>query len=225
MALRDVREAVVEWRRAGLVPTIGLWSLVSLVIAVALIVATGAIAMMSAPTEDYDLAGVSRPVEDGDLGFIVTGNLLVLALHALACLAAYLARRSLPAEASRYRSRWRNLNTRVGAAALVCVAAATVASFTTQARALGAAAATVAHHLDTTPWMLLAVVSVHALPELAAMFLPLAAWALLGVRGGRWNDLLAATVATSAVAVPVIVVSGWIEVGLTPQLINAVIVD
>ena len=66
--------------------------------------------------------------------------------------------------------------------------------------------------------VLLAAVSVHALPELVALFLPLAAW-MVASRQGDWHELLAATFVTVAIAVPVLVLSAAVEVYLTPQLL------
>ena len=45
----------------------------------------------------------------------------------------------------------------------------------------------------------------HALPELIALFLPLAAWTIASRREG-WDDLLAATFVTTAIAIPILVV-------------------
>jgi uncharacterized membrane protein SpoIIM required for sporulation len=147
----------------------------------------------------------------------------VLTLHALACVAAYLARRSLPAEAARYGGFWRALSSKVGSAAMVFVALATVFSFVTQARLVGQTAATIAHHLGIGPAQLLLAITPHALPELTAVFLPLAAWAIGGVRDQRWNDLLAATLLSSAVAVPVIVGSAFVEAFVSPHLVDLVV--
>ena len=47
----------------------------------------------------------------------------------------------------------------------------------------------------------------HAIPELIALFLPLAAW-IIASRRGEWDQLLAATVVTVAIAVPVLVRRG-----------------
>ena len=55
--------------------------------------------------------------------------------------------------------------------------------------------------------MLLLGLLPHALPELTALFLPLAAWTLAS-RRGAWEELLAATIVTVAVAVPVLVAGG-----------------
>ena len=46
----------------------------------------------------------------------------------------------------------------------------------------------------------------HAIPELIALFLPLAAW-IIASRRGEWEQLLAATFVTVAMAVPVLVVA------------------
>ena len=46
----------------------------------------------------------------------------------------------------------------------------------------------------------------HAIPELTALFLPLAAW-LIASRRGEWNQLLAATFITVALAIPALVLA------------------
>ena len=61
----------------------------------------------------------------------------------------------------------------------------------------------------------------HALPELTALFLPLAAWTLAS-RRGAWDELLAATIVTVAIAVPVLLAAGAIETWVTPHVIRAI---
>ena len=61
----------------------------------------------------------------------------------------------------------------------------------------------------------------HAIPELCALFLPLAAW-LIASRRGEWNELLAATFLTVALAVPTLVVAATIEVYVWPHVLEAV---
>jgi len=73
-----------------------------------------------------------------------------------------------------------------------------------------------------SPGVLLAALSLHAVPELTALFLPLAAW-LVASRRGRWSELLAATFVTVAIAVPVLVASAFVETYVTPDLIRALI--
>jgi len=62
----------------------------------------------------------------------------------------------------------------------------------------------------------------HAIPELIALFLPLAAW-ILASRRGQWEQLLAATLVTVslAVPVPVLVLAACVEVYVSPRLFTA----
>ena len=55
----------------------------------------------------------------------------------------------------------------------------------------------------------------HALPELVALFLPLAAW-MLASRREAWNELLAATLVTTAIAAPVLILAANVEVFVWP---------
>jgi Na+/H+ antiporter NhaD/arsenite permease-like protein len=60
---------------------------------------------------------------------------------------------------------------------------------------------------------------VHALPELTALFLPLAAW-MVASRRGDWHELLAATFVTVAIAAPILLAAGAVEVWVSPQLLH-----
>jgi uncharacterized membrane protein SpoIIM required for sporulation len=60
----------------------------------------------------------------------------------------------------------------------------------------------------------------HALPELTALFLPLAAW-LIASRRGEWSQLLAATLITVLLAIPVLIAAAAIEVYLWPRILEA----
>jgi uncharacterized membrane protein SpoIIM required for sporulation len=60
----------------------------------------------------------------------------------------------------------------------------------------------------------------HAVPELVALFLPLAAWPIAS-RRDEWHDLLAATVATVAIAIPMLVVAATWETYGWPQLLRS----
>jgi uncharacterized membrane protein SpoIIM required for sporulation len=62
----------------------------------------------------------------------------------------------------------------------------------------------------------------HALIELTALFLPLAAW-IIASRRGEWHQLLAATFVTVAIAAPMLVVAALIEVYISPHLLAALI--
>jgi len=97
---------------------------------------------------------------------------------------------------------------------------ATAFSLTTQAYVLGNTLAGVAHFLGVSPALLLLGVLPHAVPELIALFLPLAAW-IIASRRDEWDQLLAATVVTVAIALPVLVVAAIIEVYVSPLLFTA----
>ena len=58
------------------------------------------------------------------------------------------------------------------------------------------------------------------MPELTALFLPLAAW-LIASRRGEWNQLLAATFVTVALAIPTLIVAATIEVYVWPHILEA----
>jgi hypothetical protein len=149
-------------------------------------------------------------------------NLLVLALHAMACVAGFMAGSSLPQIAEQHTgfSRW--VHQKAGPLAIGFVVCATTFSLATQAYALGSAASTIAWHFDTSPGVLLLMLLPHALPELTALFLPLAAW-IIASRAGRWSDLLAATFVTTALALPVLLAACTVEIFVTPLLIHWVI--
>jgi uncharacterized membrane protein SpoIIM required for sporulation len=66
--------------------------------------------------------------------------------------------------------------------------------------------------------VLLIGLSPHAIPELFALFLPLAAWTLAS-RRGAWKELLAATFVTTAAAIPILLLAAAIEVWVSPRLV------
>jgi len=214
----DTRAALRRWNtRPG--PVVGPWLLGSLAVAVALLLATWAIALVSTPDLTHvGLAGVGAPATVGDYLFILYRNGLVLALHAMACVAGFVARSSLPRAAQGYSGAWRRVHDRAGPAAMGFVIVATLFSLATQAYSLGGRAASVAAQLGMSPGLLLLALLPHALPELCALFLPLAAWSVAG-RLGQWNDLLAATLVTTALAAPVLLVAGAVEVWVTPHVL------
>jgi uncharacterized membrane protein SpoIIM required for sporulation len=80
--------------------------------------------------------------------------------------------------------------------------------------------ATLASQLEITRLELIVSVLPHALPELTALFLPLAAW-LIASRRGEWNQLLAATFVTVALAIPVLILTAMIEVYVWPHILEA----
>jgi hypothetical protein len=141
-------------------------------------------------------------------------------LHAMACVAGYIAGSALPEEAERRHGAWRRVHELAGPAAIAFVGAATLFSLVTQAFVLGSDAATLGAQVGIGHALLIATLLPHALPELVALFLPLAAW-LVASRRGRWDELLAATVATTALALPVLAITALVEVYVWPDLLRA----
>ena len=108
----------------------------------------------------------------------------MLALHGFACVAGFMAGSSLPQVAEGYSGTWRWIHDKAGPLAIAFVIAATLFSLTTQAWALGSAASTLSAKLDISPALLLLGLAPHAVPELFALFLPLAAWTIASRREG-----------------------------------------
>src|SRR4051812_40940981 len=188
------------------------WTALAAAIAGLLLLAVWVIARASTP-DPTPLAfpGLTAPGRLSDVGHVFMRNILVLALHSFACLAGYLAGKSLPEEAVRYRGIVRAVHEHAGPAAIAFVGGATAFSLATQAYVLGSGASTLAAQGGVPPGLLLVGLLPHALPELVALFLPLAAW-LLASRRGRWDQLLGATITTTAVALPVLVAAAFVEV-------------
>jgi hypothetical protein len=219
----DTRTTLRRWR-ARPFAVLGPWALGSLAIACALLGATWVVATLSTP--DPNVWASTGHSEWGDYGFILYRNGLVLALHAMACVAGFMAGSSLPLVAtgdhgfaSQATSRWRRAHDHTGRLAMAFVAAATLFSLGTQAYALGLQASSIADAHGVSPALLMVSLLPHALPELCALFLPLAAW-LLASRRGASDELLAATFATTAVAVPVLLAAAAVEVWLSPHVLS-----
>ena len=195
------------------------WALGSLAVTATLLFVTWVVAATTpADPAAYSYPGVTRPAALHDFGFLLYRNGLVLALHALACVAGFIAGSQLPTAAKDYAGFVRSLHDRAGALAIGFVGCATLFSLGTQAYALGHGAASLSAQLDISPALLLVTLLPHALPELFALFLPLAAWSIASARG-EWNQLLAATFTTTAVAIPLIVMAAAIETWVTPSLL------
>ncbi len=216
----DTRAALRRWRREP-ASVLRPWITGSLLVAVALLLATWVIASLTSPDPTpLQFPGVTRPATASDYGYVLFRNGLVLALHALACVAGFIAGSSLPQVAEAYTGPVRRLHELARPLAIGFVVAATTFSLLTQAYVLGGDAASLAHQFAVSPAELLAIFSLHALPELTALFLPLAAWTLAS-RQRRWDELLAATFVTVGLAVPVLLVAAGIEVWVSPRLLLA----
>lgn len=218
--MQDTREAIAAWNdRPGSV--LGGWLVLSSAIALALLGAVWVVAGLLTPDiTPIHLPGLNESTSPADMLPILWRNSLVLALHGTACVAGFIAGASMPIAAAQRTgfSRW--VHVKAGQFAILFVAAVTIFSLLTQALYLGFQGATISFQLEISHGLLILSVLPHALPELTALFLPLAAW-LIASRRGEWNQLLAATFVTVALAIPVLIVAASIEVYVWPQVLEA----
>ncbi len=217
--MRDTRETFELWSESPWAILRG-WVALSVAIALALLTATWFVAGLLTPDlTPVHIAGFTYPSQPDDMLPILWRNSLVLALHATACVAGFIAGASMPIAAA-WRtglSRW--IHVKAGELAILFVAAVTLFSLSTQALYLGFQCSTLAYQLDITRAELILSVLPHAIPELTALFLPLAAW-LIASRRGEWNQLLAATFLTVALAVPVLIAAAATEVYVWPHVLE-----
>lgn len=219
--LQDTRETLDAWSERPW-QVLRAWIALSLAIALALLAATWFVAGLLEPDHTaVHIAGFTYANEPDDLLPILWRNSLVLALHGFACVAGFIAGASMPIAAAQRTgfSRW--IHVKAGEFAILFVCAVTLFSLGTQALYLGFQASTISYQLDLSRFELILSVLPHALPELAALFLPLAAW-LIASRRGEWNQLLAATLVTVLLAIPVLLLAATLEVYVWPHVLEAI---
>ena len=197
------RIVFARWAQRPL-PLIVPWAVGGLLIGLALLGAALAVALVVGPTarEAYLPVFADPTAGDADVLRIFGRNAMVLALQALVCVATFLATR--PGDHEELRP-----------LAVSVIAGLALYSLGSQAWRLGHDLASAADTLSLTPAELVLRLSVHAVPELTAIFLPLAACIALKLRG-REDDLGAAALLTTIVAVPVVAAAAGAEVYLTP---------
>jgi hypothetical protein len=219
--VRDTRGALDRWNNDPWSALRG-WLIGAALVTAGLLWAVWVVGSVSAPARGAGsyLPGFNAPASISDVGHVLFRNSLVLALHAMACVAGFIAGSSLPQESRAYGPRMRRAHDHIGRAAIVFVVCATTFSLVMQALTIGHAAATLAAANGMSVPVLLLGLLPHAIPELMALFLPLAAW-IVASRRGDWHELLAATFATTALAVPVLVIAAFVEVFVSPHLLLA----
>lgn len=216
--IADTRATLTAWNeRPG--PVVGRWVAASLAISLALLGAVWLIAMISTPDPSASFLGLSNHAGIEQVLHVIGRNSLVLALHGMACVAGFIAGSSLPLEAEQRSGAWRWIHEKAGPLAIAFVVGATTFSLVTQAFVLGSGAASLSAKLDMSPGLLLVGLLPHAVPELVALFLPLAAW-ILASRQKDWHELLAATVVTVLLAAPVLIAAAFVEVYVAPGLLR-----
>jgi Stage II sporulation protein M len=219
--MRDTRETFAAWNDRPWA-VLGAWLGLSLAIALALLAAVWVVTGLLTPDiTPLHMPGLTGPTDPSDLLPILWRNSLVLALHATACVAGFIAGASMPIAAAQRTGLSRWIHVKAGQFAILFVAAVTLFSLSTQALYLGFQGSTIAYQLEISHAALIVSVLPHAIPELCALFLPLAAW-LIASRRGEWNQLLAATFITVVLAVPVLILAATIEVYVWPQILEAI---
>ena len=221
VGLTATRGALADWSRNPWKVT-RTWLAGSALATGLLLVGTLLVAEIVSPDRDISLS--VPPVTAAGPHYVLTilgDNLLVLAFHAMACVAGFIAGSSLPHEAARLNGINRVVH-RVGSRfAIAFVALATTFSMSYQVWLLGTAAAGVGAELHVSPALLLLALLPHAAPELMALFLPLAAW-VIASRRGTWDQLLAASFLTTLLAIPILVAAATWETYGAPHLIALV---
>lgn len=218
--VRRTRTTLKAWQDRPL-QVIGAWIAGSAAAAAGLLLAVLAIAEISRGyVQIVQLHPPFAVGEASDVASVLGHNLLVLALHAMACVAGFIAGSSLPLQAHGKTGASRWVHAHGGRIAIWFVVCATTFSLSAQAYLIGHTLAGVAHFLNVSPALLLLVLLPHAVPELVALFLPLAAW-IIASRRGQWDQLLAATLVTVAIALPVLAVCAFVEVYAAPHLFTA----
>ena len=216
--MHDTKLALRRWNENP-IAVLRPWAMLSTVISVGLLMAVYLIAELTPPDPTrYVIPGVTHEATLTDYGHVLFRNSLVLALHALACVAGFMAGSSLPLSAAHRTGLSRWVHEKAGPLAIAFVACATLFSLGTQAFVIGGTAASLATQLGSSPGHLMLAITPHALPELIALFLPLAAW-MIASRRDDWHELLAATFVTVAIAIPVLLAAAAVETWVTPQLL------
>jgi hypothetical protein len=217
--MRDTRATLEMWSEDRW-RVLRAWGALSLAVALTLLAAVWVVSGLLTPDlTPVHIAGLTYPASPDDLLPILWRNSLVLALHGTACVAGFIAGASMPIAAAQRTGLSRWVHVKAGEFAILFVCAVTLFSLSTQALYLGFQGSAIAYQLQITRFELILSVLPHAIPELTALFLPLAAW-LIASRRGEWNQLLAATFITVTLAVPVLVMAAMIEVYVWPHILE-----
>jgi hypothetical protein len=218
--MRRTRVTLTRWG-ADPLPVVSSWLVGAILIGLLLLSGVLLVAYAVEPDVGFRLVPVlPHGLELEAMAKLVAGNSLVLALHACACVAGFIAGSSLPLSAERREgiSRW--VHEKARPIAFAWVIFVTGFSLITQAIGLGIFGSTLAYEAGVSPAVLVLTALPHALLELTAVFLPLAAWTIAS-RRGEWDQLLAATMVTVTIAIPMLLASAAWEVHVWPHILQA----
>jgi hypothetical protein len=216
--VRRTRATLATWQREP-IAVVARWTAGSALAACVLLAAVWLIALL----ETRHVAVTLRPPfvvgDSADVAGVLARNLLVLALHAMACVAGFIAGSSLPLQAHGRKGLSLWVHEHGGRLAIAFVVGATTFSLSAQAFLIGRTLSAVSGYLGVAPGLVLLALLPHALPELIALFLPLAAW-IIASRRGEWEQLLAATLVTVALALPLLLAAAVVEVYVSPHVFS-----
>ena len=219
--MRSTRSILARWEGDPW-PVVRTWLVGALLISLGLLAAVTLAGSVLKPDYGFHYGPTAHGGPDPDrvLG-VLERNSLVLALHAFACVAGFIAGATLPLTAERHSGFSRLVHEKARPIAFAWVIGVTCFSLLTQTIALGLVGSTIAWDVRISVPVLVLTALPHALLELTAVFLPLAAWTIAS-RKGEWDQLLAATIVTVAIAIPMLLVAATWEVYVWPHILDAV---
>jgi hypothetical protein len=220
--MRQTRSILERWGDDPW-PVLRTWLVGAVLIALGLLAGVTIAASVLTPDYGFHYGPTAAGGPDPLAVFQVLGrNSLVLALHAFACVAGFIAGSTLPLTAARQKGALSRLvHEKARPIAFGWVIGVTCFSLLTQTIALGIVGSTIAWDTGISVPLLVITALPHALLELTAVFLPLAAWTIAS-RRGDWDQLLAATFVTVAMAIPMLVVAATWEVYVWPHILDSV---
>jgi hypothetical protein len=219
--MRRTRSVLEDWGDDPW-PVIRTWFLGAVLISLALLGAVTIVASSVLPDYGFHYGPTADDARSANQVLeVLARNSLVLALHAFACVAGFIAGATLPLSAAQYTGWKRLLHEKARPIAFGWVIGVTCFSLLTQTIGLGMVGATIAWDEHISAPLLVLTAFPHALVELTAVFLPLAAWTIAS-RRGEWDKLLAATVVTVAMAIPMLIIAATWEVYVWPSILSAV---
>jgi len=189
----------------------------SLGIALLMFLGAWVISVVVPQTHDEYFPIFSHGGDFHDMMWILIRNLMVLLMHLLVCIAAYLSRRAVPMQAKHFKGVNRWVHEHAGSFAMAIVAGLTAYSLCFQAWELGLSLHDAAATMNMSSSSLLIRAALHGIPELTAIFLPLAACLILG-HEKRWNELAAVSIFTAIISVPMLIAAAAVETYVTHGL-------
>jgi hypothetical protein len=219
--MRQTRSILERWEDDPW-PVLRSWLVGAVLIALGLLAGVTLTASLVRPDYGFHYAPtIPSGLELEAVARVLFRNSLVLALHAFACVAGFIAGATLPLTAATKTGLKRLIHEKARPIAFAWVVGVTCFSLLTQTLGLGLVGATIAYDEYISAPLLVLTALPHALLELTAVFLPLAAWTIAS-RRGEWDQLLAATIVTVFMAIPMLIVAATWEVYVWPYILQAV---